>query len=87
MAAAVKIAKYQPEVYELKLSLDMNGKILGRLFHFAACFQLRLFPHTCELRGSIEGWKEARIQIIIWISEIIFPFVWLPLLMLERENS
>jgi hypothetical protein len=38
-------SKYQPEVYELKLSLDVNGKILGRLFRFAACFQLRLF-HT-----------------------------------------
>lgn len=56
MAAAAKIAEYQPEVYELKLSLDMNGKILGRLFHFTACFQLRLF-HTCEKRG-----KEGRAR-------------------------
>lgn len=59
MAATVKIAKYQPEVYELKLSLDMNGKILGRLFHFTACFQLRLFPHMWKAgkgrRGHTDG--------------------------------
>lgn len=47
----MKIAKYQPEVYELKLSLDVNEKILGRLFHFAACFELRLFA-THEKRRS-----------------------------------
>lgn len=51
----MKIAKYQPEVYELKLSLDMNGKILGRLFHFTACFQLRLFPHMWKAGGERKG--------------------------------
>jgi hypothetical protein len=58
MAAAVKIAKYQPEVYELKLSLDVNGKILGRLFHFAACCSTSSF--TCEHCG---GGKNFQIII------------------------
>lgn len=67
MAAVVKIAKYQPEVYELKLSLDMNGKILGRLFHFAACFQLRLTRSTHgEMAAALEeGEQSENFQFII----------------------
>lgn len=47
----------------------MNGKILGRLFHFAA----PLSDSTCESRSRFHGEeKEWKLEIIIWISEIIF---------------
>lgn len=59
MAAAAKIAKIPTWSLWAQLSPDMNGKILGRLFHFAACSQLRLSAHTCGAMRWKEQWKAA----------------------------